>query len=60
MNIMVMCRYACINNLYTYNITYYICVRSMYLGGGGELVELMSFDRRVVGSNPALAAMLVP
>ena len=27
------------------------------LGHGGALVETTQFDRRVVGSNPALAAM---
>ena len=27
------------------------------VGHGGALVEMMPFNRRVVGSNPALAAM---
>src|SRR6218665_1292777 len=30
------------------------------VGHGGTLVESMPFDRRVVGSNPALAATLGP
>ena len=32
-------------------------ISSTLVGHGGALVETTPFDRRVVGSNPALAAM---
>ena len=34
-------------------VIYYVTI---FMGCGGALVELVTFDRRVVGSNPALAA----
>ena len=34
----------------------YVCFYVCIVGRGGALVESMSFDRRVVGSNPALTA----
>src|SRR6218665_1912265 len=47
------CMYVC--KLCMYIICMYVC---MYVGvgRGGALVETMTFNRRVVGSTPALAA----
>ena len=33
-----------------------LCAQSQHEGRGGALVETMTFNRRVVGSTPALAA----
>src|SRR6218665_623616 len=39
---------------------YYWSWWALFVGRGGALVKSMPFDRRVVGSNPALAATLGP
>ena len=54
---MYICLYVCM----------YVCMRAhvciyiyLFVGRGGALVETMTFNRRVVGSTPALAATQGP
>ena len=49
----ILCATLLMDNIFNYNYLHYL----EYVGHGGALVESIAFNRRVVGSTPALAAM---